>query len=527
MGQQSGHWAFAASIPFAVAIMALFLTAADDNASAGATLPPLSLTSLIRTHSRLQQLPDCSRSVAVLIDSSDSAPVADCQFVLTVPANSLLVVGSLDLSGASHTVVFDSDHAPTRANHSDRQGVHLSAGYLRLSASAVKAPVVAEPAYDSQSKLECVKFDSRNFADVSVKTRFARTGQLVRNFLVPHFEQGTIGDEIAEGILVAQSTRVSVFLDQSLCQSAELRDEGGENPFVEHAREICQRLEQGLLDHVSSWIGEVTDLDGDTRLTLIITDLDRRESPADRPVLGCVRDRDFLRSHDSDLSGDILYLDRRLPSGDSLIALLAHEITHAAVFSLLLESRAGVKTDSAPQFPSWLNESIAHIVENSVCDVSTDFSERVQQFHANTAASPIVATEPHLPFAARRGGSRASGTLFLQHLALEPETLRSVIRSHDPIEQRLEFLTRNSFGEAFRAWSVRQIHVAERKRSARNRRSLTQGDCVSQRLFGTAYCCFRCNRSVQDLRITSDNKAALQITVIESPAVDGQPEQKH
>jgi len=561
MGQQSGHWAFVASVPFAAALVSLLLSISEHSVSAEGRLRLLSRSSVVLGQSPLQQLPDSRPLVTELFDSSDSASTADSGFVLSVPANALLVVGSLDLSGASHRVVFESGSTPSAATDPDSLSLPSIAGCLRLSPGDVNAPVFVELADDRQLKLECADFASGTASEISVLRReadrhlsieelkgveFARNpgtsgilansttgsshtaarltrpalaGRITRNFLVPYFEQGTTWDQFTEGILIAQSARVSVFLDQSLYRLAALQEPRSESPFVKTACEICLRLENGVLEHVTEWIGPVTDLDGDARLTLVITDLDRRVSPADSPVLGCVRDRDFLRAPESDFSGDIVYLDQRLPAGDSLSALLAHEISHAAIFSQMLQARDGFDPGSTLQLPSWLNESIAHLVEGTVAEASASFCERVRQFHENSATSPIVASESHLPFTARRGGSRAAGTLFLQHLKTTPETLRSVIHSHDPIERRLDILTRNSFSESFRTWSVRQSGLAARSGALGSKRSLAQGHRISERLFGTAFCCFRCNGPIHNLRITSDDKAALQITVIDAADV--------
>lgn len=523
MGKNSVTWAYAASVPLATAAIFVCFSISDRGARADLDGAPSHLNPPTST-SHPFHLSDVGDSSAVIRAACEATIPGKCGYVVSLPRNSLVVVGSLDLSGAPHIVSvdsnlpgFDSLHVrPTNPHQSERNCARLSSSDITPPEGTRIAPTT--PVRDLPPSSNDVNFCGVPSCRPAAATLSVPQGPRIRRFLVPHFERTTMVNEAGDAILVAQSARVSVYLDHLLYSAGmEPRNLATGSQMIERANEVCRHLEATVIDHVSMWVGEVADLDGDRKLSVVITDLDRRSPVAEALVLGCVRDSDFLGYHETNLSGDIVYLDSRIPDGKSLAGLLAHELTHAAVFSLILQSRASLNENGGFQIPSWLNEATAHLVEGSVCEAPAGFAERVRQFRTDSASSPIVASESYLSFSARRGGSRASGVLFLRQLAESPDDLRSVIQSSEPIDRRIESITGQSFSEIFRVWSAEEAQNAQICASTNSRKFAGNGDRFSHRVFGTAFFCFRCEEPVQNMLIASDSKAELQITVIEQP----------
>jgi hypothetical protein len=297
------------------------------------------------------------------------------------------------------------------------------------------------------------------------------------------------GDILPDGLSVESSKWLCFFLDKHL-----RRDDGT----------LRTRIETSL--------GSIADVDGDGHLAVVLASLDRRTQDSSTargriPVLGCVREADFLDSY-GDSGGDVLYFSPHGLLGKDGESLLAHELAHAAVHSrqrerLLMGRR---KLD----IPGWFHESLAHLAEHSAAGPGELFRERLREFRMRPQASPIV-----LPASTGwnegRGGSRAAGLLFLQHSLRQSADIAELIRTAESFDGLLDALLCRSFAESLSEWGP----VAAEQILATGCEAipfLGVGEELKCELRGTALQCWRTGCDSMTIEIESASAAALRIS---------------
>ena len=429
-----------------------------------------------------------------------------------VPRNSLIIVGSLDTSGAAHSLIISShpgEQCKTFANHSSPPPADL-----RYIPSAGKS----KPLKTSEQPNACrvVATAKETHTTVRQSSSGQAAGHSLRRFLIPHFEHNHVVQQFSEASAIAEGSRVKVYVDRSLVDAnSELPQN---HPLRDTANRACQIIEDELLPLIELWIGRITDLDGDHRLSVVLTDLDRQKPSKETPVLGCVRRSDFLADDQDPLAGDIIYLDQHLPPQEQLVALLAHELTHAAVYCIRHEA-----TDDSPlrnhSVPSWLNEAAAHWVERQFCSAPTGFAAREAAFRKDPAQCPIVLGDEYHYMASRRNGSRVAGFTFLQQHLTAPHAIRELLQRCAPFDQSMETTTQVSFPDLFREWTIRQAceiqDTLSPLRSRVNSCSLQSSDKdpIRRKLHGTAFLVLK-SEVDQEVCIGAHRDAQLQITVM-------------
>ena len=458
-----------------------------------------------------------------------------CAVLKNLSRGTRIVVGSLDVSGGRHgfSVTIGSDEP-------------LQIGSLpvtRCSANEIRRWRYNNSLFGPVS----CSLETQAGLPVGVGCGDGSDDSPARIFLTPHFvDTGTV-HETAECRLSGKSPRVRVYVDQRLVQSMSGRQ------FIVWSESLMSAAESRSLPIVEAWVGTIRDVDHDQKLSIVVTDLDRRgrHSSGSSPIHGCIRESDF-RS-DSDFCGDIIYIDPKifeLPT-DELAALLTHEATHAAVCSLRPDDSIDTAdhTNSAlectgPRIPAWLNEAVAHFVELQCSDkdvraagVSQNFQRRMDDFYSNPAGSPIVAAEDVLNLQERRGGSRGAATLFLARWFSNSETLQQFVRSQTAFDRRIEELAQAPFADVFQDWTLSMATLSARPTSPTSptsQTSQTTTSCEQRALrfdvlpatgnpsqfsvLGTAFRCFECSEEIGSLVIESDAGAKLQISIIEPEA---------
>ena len=278
------------------------------------------------------------------------------------------------------------------------------------------------------------------------------------------------------------------------------------NSAVKLARAVVERLERRLIRFVETRVGALADSDRDGHLTIVLSQLETRAQvlTADEPVRGCVRAADVLAP--GDFGGDIIYLSETLPVDDELDSILAHEVTHLAVFSRLCTN-----AERTP-LPTWLNEAMAHYVECQVNPDSRNMATRLQNFRRRPADFPVIVPEHHAPLSLRRGPSRAAGCLFLSSvlLRLPQHAVHDVIDGPGGAVQRLEHVTGRSFEELFRDWGLQMINAGD---------GLPRWEVIDrqesvQQLTGTALSWSAPVKCDGTLTIQSSGDCRLQVTVL-------------
>jgi hypothetical protein len=254
--------------------------------------------------------------------------------------------------------------------------------------------------------------------------------------------------ERVEAHLVRAGERVEVYADAG---DRELVDqELVEDLVATYDGELATRLE-GLL-------GSIADVDGNGRLTVLLSS--RLEGPggACEPLDGCVRVEDFLPGVSAPLGNqcDLVYLNIRMQSKNHARTILAHEAAHAALLSAKI-IRAGCGSTIQDE-EAWLDEGIAHAVEDCLGYSRTNLEHRERAFLEAPARYRLVVPDYQAAGLYRSQGHRGATSRFLSWCAEEygVDVLARLARSHLRGVANLEAATGARFEALFRQWTLAQ-----------------------------------------------------------------------
>ena len=328
----------------------------------------------------------------------------------------------------------------------------------------------------------------------------------MRCFRMPRFADGQAREELCRADEFLRAEGVSVFLDSSLPESEldaeEIRNAG---------TRIVALCEGGLRRLVEMQVGPIRDVDGDGRLSVVLTRLEADQSSGSIPVRGCVRESDFLDAS-SGPPGDIIYLDLAVPEAAELAGLLAHEMTHAAMYSRLLDRRE--KGQCELSLPGWFHEAIAHSKEHQLAGRGPVFAERLRMYQSNPAAAPVCTNPLWLSYSASRGGPRVAGARFLEAMLRPDASLADIIGESRNFDEILERCLGTSMSEALVSWST--CEAARLVREVPERIPvLKTGESETQRIFGTAFLVLQCGPQPLELEIGCEDTSDWNLTVIE------------
>ena len=150
----------------------------------------------------------------------------------------------------------------------------------------------------------------------------------------------------------------------------------------------------------------------------------------------------------------MLYLNTDLRPGPYLRTLVAHEYTHAVVFSehVFGDYLPGARRSEEE---SWLNEGLAHLAEERHGFGWGNLDYRVSAFLAAPNRYPLVVPDYYGAGLWRDPGCRGATYLFLHACACEDAGLSSkLVRSNLCGVANLEAATREPFASLFRRWTV-------------------------------------------------------------------------
>ena len=424
-----------------------------------------------------------SESVSAAPEALDQPPesAVDESDRTRVPAGHSLVISSLDRTASGHIVELEVTAASRDVGH-------------------LPGPLPSEPVGCYPRMI--------NPSDEALRTVVAAGDNVLRRFCAPLFANALSADRFLIGYRLAVSRRVHVFVEESLC-----REETLSQMLVSQCHRLCYLAETEILDRVAQSVCPVADPDADGKLTILVCSLTESQpalSPTGAPTVphsqappihGCVRETDFS-GHQGPFTGDIVYLNLSVLGELDHRAILSHEITHAALFSAVLNS------GSISGIPGWLNEAIAHVVELDVSCFSPNLSERMHIFKMDTARVPLILNPGFASLTTRRGPSRAAGCLFISWLLQTHPEVRLVDFATTAGEgaHRIEVLTGSTFRKLFDEWAT-----GLSRSGAVRRRHLFTGD---HHLMGTAFvafqpCVYDCN-----VQIRTDPNADLKVSVV-------------
>jgi hypothetical protein len=204
--------------------------------------------------------------------------------------------------------------------------------------------------------------------------------------------------------------------------------------------EIVATLDDQVIPGAARLWGRARDVDGDGRLTVLVTGWLARLD-----VEGCVRGADFDPTVRAPFGNgcDLIYLAAGLRPGAHLRTVLAHEYAHAVT--------------AARDEEAWLDEAMAHLVEDWSGDSRSNLDHRVAEFLEAPERSSLVAAEDRLSDRMRGHGGRGGRYLFLRWCADRFGTerlLRALLAGETVGVSNLEAATGVPFPELYRGWSV-------------------------------------------------------------------------
>ncbi|MCI0462836.1 MAG: hypothetical protein L0Z62_38305, partial [Gemmataceae bacterium] len=119
------------------------------------------------------------------------------------------------------------------------------------------------------------------------------------------------------------------------CQVYGDRDEPDRERIKNTAEDAVRAFDEAIYPRATEKLGRVVDVDGDGRFTILFTGWLGRLQRGKVSLGGFVRGSDFYRDVAPPLGNrcDVMYVNANLRPGPHLRAVLAHEYTHAIVFS--------------------------------------------------------------------------------------------------------------------------------------------------------------------------------------------------
>jgi hypothetical protein len=287
--------------------------------------------------------------------------------------------------------------------------------------------------------------------------------------------------------------------------------------------------------------GRALDVDRDGRFTILFSGWLAKLQSGKVTLSGFVRGSDLYRDLPAPFSNhcDMLYLNTDLKPGGYLRTVLAHEFTHAVIFSEHVfgdylpaagqaSSPSGVRQDEE----SWLNEGLAHLAEDLHRYSWGNLDYRVSGFLNAPERHSLVVPDYYGTGLWRTPGNRGSVFQFLrwcQEQHGNGDFAARLIRSNLQGVANVEAATQRPFAELFRAWTVAlasgdpELHRRLGARLLCGPRSVPVALDGGRRRFevaGTAaaYCLLHAPGAARArLVVTADPDAQLQVTLIRQP----------
>ncbi len=250
-----------------------------------------------------------------------------------------------------------------------------------------------------------------------------------------------------KGVLRAVGRRVQVYV------AAE--DSAGVD--VALLRDLVSTFDDHILPTAARSIGLAEDVDGDGRFTIFLSSWLTRLGGGRNAVDGYVRVTDLIRSYSAPFSNhcDMMYLSTALRPGPYLRTVMAHEYTHAVVFTR--KSLHRTATGLAPvEEEGWLDEALAHLSEDLHGFGRANVDYRVSAFLSRPERYQLVVDDYYAADLFRSHGNRGGTYLFLRWCADQygPDLLPTLIGSKLRGTANLEAATGRRFAELYRRWSV-------------------------------------------------------------------------
>jgi hypothetical protein len=241
------------------------------------------------------------------------------------------------------------------------------------------------------------------------------------------------------------------------CQVYVDRDHADRSRLQPTVEDAVRTFDEDIYPRARQQLGQALDVDRDGRFTILFTGWLDRLQRGQVALGGFVRGSDFYRDMAPPFGNrcDVMYLNTNLKPGPHLRTLLAHEYTHAVVFSEHVFGEY-LPVASRQDEDSWLNEALAHLNEEAHGYSWSNLDYRVSAFLNAPHRYRLVVRDYYLERLWRDPGTRGSAYLFLRwcNEAVVPGLPGRLVRSNLQGVLNLEVATQRAFGALFRDWST-------------------------------------------------------------------------
>lgn len=221
------------------------------------------------------------------------------------------------------------------------------------------------------------------------------------------------------------------------------------------AEDLRTTYETVILPRCESWIGRPRDVDGDGRLTVLLSSRVGCLGDGGEPVVGSVRPADFQDRMPEPFGNrcDLIVIDSRLEPGPHARTVLAHEYAHAVV-----AGRKGTRPDGPSDGTAeedWLDEALAHVVEARLGLSRSNLDHRVAAFRRSPERFGLVIADYQAVGVARSAGHRGAAFGFLDFCArrLGPELIARLANSPETGVAGLEDAAGEPLDRLFQEWA--------------------------------------------------------------------------
>jgi hypothetical protein len=241
------------------------------------------------------------------------------------------------------------------------------------------------------------------------------------------------------------------------CQVYVDRDYGNRSELQPTVDDVIQTFDKEVYPRACRSLGRAADVDRDGRFTILLTPWLGKLSDGKVSLGGFVRGSDFFRDLAPPFGNrcDMMYLNTDLRPGPTLRTILAHEYTHAIIFS---EHMFGSYQPQAPRQDEegWLNEGLAHVVEDLHGYSWSNLDYRISAFLSAPARYQLVVSDYFGAGLFRSHGHRGAAYLFLRWCCdrYGDSLLKELVQTNLTGTANLEAATHASFSELFREWTI-------------------------------------------------------------------------
>jgi len=257
--------------------------------------------------------------------------------------------------------------------------------------------------------------------------------------------------------LVGLGQHCQVYVDEQFLATQPAAD-GQLAPALRALVDDAMRtFDEDVFPQAQRRLGKVLDVDRDGRFTILFTPRMSKLANGKVSLGGMVRGSDFYRDLAAPFGNrcDMMFLNTDLEAGPHLRTLLAHEYTHAVIFSehVFGDYVAGLP---AQDEESWLNEGLAHVNEVLHGHSWSNLDYRISAFLNAPERYGLVVPDYYRAGLFRSHGHRGSAYLFLQWCCAKygEDLLGRLVRTNLTGTRNLEVATGRPFAELFREWTV-------------------------------------------------------------------------